>query len=305
MDARTRWGPEGRQAAVAFSFDHLGEAADLEFGRWPPDRPVGRHHSALRDVPALLDALPAKVSFYVESWSLDVYPETVRAIVDAGHELGCHGMRHERWSDLTPDQERDHLERCRRDFERHAIELLGLRPPGGVAAKSSASVVREQGLRYISPVGVASGVLDGDLAVLETSAAAADVAFYSAPFVRYRRYKPGPQTLTPQDLVDGFMAEVERAVEAGSFIAPVCHPFMQSSTPDRTDPARIEAIAEVVRRLVRDDRVWLATGAEIAEWMLDNADGVPSVRSLEPPEWLDPAQHHSMHLQVKRGSQAA
>jgi hypothetical protein len=43
-----RWGPEGKQAGVTITFDNLGEASDLEFGRWPIDRPVGQHHSAVR-----------------------------------------------------------------------------------------------------------------------------------------------------------------------------------------------------------------------------------------------------------------
>jgi peptidoglycan/xylan/chitin deacetylase (PgdA/CDA1 family) len=97
------WGPDGRQAAICFSFDNLGETSDLEFSRWPNNRPVGDHHSVRRDLPAILDALATKSTFFVETWNFDVYPEAIEAIVEAGHEIGCHGMRHEMWWQLTPE----------------------------------------------------------------------------------------------------------------------------------------------------------------------------------------------------------
>lgn len=292
-----RWGPDGRQAAVSFAFDNLGEASDLEFGRWPVDRPVGRHHSAVRDVPLLLDALgDARVAFFIESWNLAVYPDVVRSIVEAGHEVGSHAIRHEIWCTLTPDQERDHLRRCVDDFARHGIEIRGLRPPGAIAARGSAEILPELGLTYISPLGVASGVLDTGLVVLESVPGASDVAFYSPSFVEYRRYKPGNEILCPDDLVEGMMFEIEQAVEAGGYISTTCHPFMQSPTPDRTDPARIKAIAEVVRRIEADERLWSATPAEVADWMLRHREDFPGPASLDPPAYWNP----SFYQDIKR-----
>ena len=177
---------------------------------------------------------------------------------------------------------------------RHGIELRGLRPPGGVAAPSSAGVLAEAGLRYVSPFSAPSGVLESGLAVLECSPAAADVAFYSPAFTGYRRYKPGPGTLSPEDLVDGVMAEVETTIAAGGFLAVLCHPHLQSPTPERTDPARIAAIGEVARRLAGDDRLWSATCADVAGWMLDHAQDFPPPGSLEPPEWWDPSVYDNI-----------
>ena len=45
------WGVERRPGALSFTFDNLGEAADIEFGQWPADKPVGEHYSARRVVP--------------------------------------------------------------------------------------------------------------------------------------------------------------------------------------------------------------------------------------------------------------
>ncbi len=285
-----KWGPEGRRAAVSFCFDNLGEASDLEFGRWPVDRPVGQHHSVLRDLPLLLEALDGhRVAFFIESWNLAVYPHAIRDIADAGHEIGSHGIRHEIWCTLTPDQERDHIMRCVEDFDRHGVEIKGLRPPGAIAASESASVLPEAGLTYISPLGVATGVVDTGLAVLESQPGASDVAFYSPSFTAYRNYKPSTETLSADDFVDGMMYEIERIVECGGYLSTTCHPFVQSTSPDHTDPARVEAIAEVVRRIDADDRIWSAQPREVADWMRARPDEFPGPESLDPPAYWNPS----------------
>jgi peptidoglycan/xylan/chitin deacetylase (PgdA/CDA1 family) len=299
---RGRWGPEAKQAAVSLTFDNLGEASDIEFSRWPPDRPVGRHHSVLRDLPAILRALgDARVTFFIEAWNLSVYPAAIQAIAEAAHEIGCHGMRHEVWGLLTSEQELDRIKRCQHDFAQHGIELHGLRPPGGVAAPSSAQVLPAAGLRYISPFSTPSGVLDSGLAILECNPAAADVAFYSPAFTRHRNYKPGSHALSAEDLLQGVMAEVETTIAAGGFVAVLFHPHLQSPTPERTDPARIAAIGEIARRLSADDRLWLATCAQVANWMLDHSEDFPPPPSLSPPEWWDPSIYKTIrrdhHLQ--------
>jgi hypothetical protein len=125
------------------------------------------------------------------------------------------------------------------------------------------------------------------------------VAFYSTAFTGHRKYKPGPETLSPEDLVEGVMAEVETTIAAGEFLAVLCHPHLQSPTPERTDPARIEAIGEIVHRLAGDDRLWLATCAEVADWMLDHRQDFPPSPSLDPPEWWDP----SVYDNITRGYQ--
>lgn len=297
--ARQRWGPEGRQAAVSFAFDNLGEASDIEFGRWPTDQPVGSHHSVMRDLPLILEALRGStVAFFVEAWNVHVYPDAIQAINEAGHEIGSHGMRHEIWCSLTPDQERDHMKRCIDDFGRYGVEIKGLRPPGAIAAAGSAQVLPELGVSYISPLGVPTGMLDTGLAVLESVPAASDVAFYSPSFAQYRNFKPGPGTLTPADFVDGMMAEIEKVVLAGGYLSTTCHPFYQSPEPGRTDPARIEALAEVVRRIEAAEHIWAATPREVADWMIARPAEFPGPSSLEPPSWWNPSFYQDLRREV-------
>ena len=87
--------------AVLLSFDNLGEAADLERHGAPPRGP---HPSVTVGLPRALDALAAldlRATFFVEGLNAELYPQALRDIAAAGHEVGLHGWRHERWDELS------------------------------------------------------------------------------------------------------------------------------------------------------------------------------------------------------------
>src|SRR3954469_17036845 len=80
-------------------------------------------------VPRILDLLARHeipATFFVPGHTALAYPELVRAIRDAGHELGHHGGVHEPLSGLAPDREREIL---RRGLD--ALDTVaGVRPVG-------------------------------------------------------------------------------------------------------------------------------------------------------------------------------
>ena len=58
---------------------------------------------------ALLREAGAPSTFFSTGDVAARYPDAIRAIVDAGHELGCHGHTHRRFTDLAPDAARDEI----------------------------------------------------------------------------------------------------------------------------------------------------------------------------------------------------
>jgi polysaccharide deacetylase family protein (PEP-CTERM system associated) len=55
----------------------------------------------------LLDLLAARrtrVTFFILGWVAERHPRLLRAIVDAGHEIGCHSYAHELVYRMTPEQ---------------------------------------------------------------------------------------------------------------------------------------------------------------------------------------------------------
>jgi peptidoglycan-N-acetylglucosamine deacetylase len=72
---------------------------------------------ATRRILALLGASGLQATFFVPGHTALAYPDLVRQISAEGHEIGHHGFVHERTTELTPDRERDVLDR--------GLEILG------------------------------------------------------------------------------------------------------------------------------------------------------------------------------------
>jgi len=78
----------------------------------------------------LLDESNSKATFFTLGWIAERYPQVVRRIVDAGHELASHGYGHQRASDLTPEQFRDDISRAKKLLEDlGGVTIRGYRAP--------------------------------------------------------------------------------------------------------------------------------------------------------------------------------
>ena len=147
----TVWGPDGRRAAVSLTFDNLGEAADLERGKWPEDEQLGHHFSVRRTLPRILDALDEselRATFFVEGLNAELYPEALLEIAERGHDLGYHGWRHEYWAGLSASEEALLLERGVREMSNVGVRPRGFRPPGGRLNPASLSLLESLGFTY-------------------------------------------------------------------------------------------------------------------------------------------------------------
>lgn len=73
----------------------------------------------------LLDRQHIRITFNVVSDLCLTHPERIRRIANAGHEIACHGRRHERPRDLNDDALDEMLASAISDFS-----TLGIRPQG-------------------------------------------------------------------------------------------------------------------------------------------------------------------------------
>jgi polysaccharide deacetylase family protein (PEP-CTERM system associated) len=53
-----------------------------------------------------------KATFFIVGWVAEKHPQIVRAIADAGHEIGCHSYAHRLVYELTAEEFRRDTERC-------------------------------------------------------------------------------------------------------------------------------------------------------------------------------------------------
>ncbi len=276
-----QWGPHGRQGVVAFSFDNVGEAGELEFGLWPKNKRVGFHPSIYETLPFLLDTLAEhrmKATFFVEAWNVEHYPDAVRAIAAEGHEIGSHGYRHESWFKLTDEQQIATLKKAHDLFASVGVNIRGFRPPSGISMPATEAAFEQFGYIYVSPVGGQPGVRNG-VAVIPSEMHGTDVSYYSKTFKKFRH--PLATGTEGQAFARGFELMLDRIAESGDCRSPVSHVTTPLDTQERRDTFR-----RIVEMAAKDDRLWKPTIAEAAEWMLRNASALPQppLRSFHP-EW--------------------
>ena len=98
---------------------------------------------------ALLERRGIQATFFVPGHTALAYPELVREIRDAGHELGHHGWVHEPLSQLEPDRERELLRRGLDALDRVAgVRPLGYRAPSVDVSAATVAILVEHGFLY-------------------------------------------------------------------------------------------------------------------------------------------------------------
>ena len=106
---------------------------------------------ALRRILDLLDRFGIKSTFFIPGHSAVAFPEPTRMIRAAGHEIGHHGWVHENPAMLTPEQERQVLERGLEALDRIAgARPVGYRSPAWDNSPATVSLLLEYGFEYES-----------------------------------------------------------------------------------------------------------------------------------------------------------
>jgi peptidoglycan/xylan/chitin deacetylase (PgdA/CDA1 family) len=210
---------------ISITFDNLGEVSALERGQWPAGEPLGRHQSVTRALPRILELLDdagLRATFFVEGLNTELYPDTLRELDAAGHEVAYHGWRHEPWADLEPAAERESLERGVAAMDRLGLRPVGFRPPGGALTPATPDLLRELGFEYCSPAAGAAETLNG-LAVLPFRWPLVDAFHYLPHFAGLRERYLGTGEPQPPSRLRG---EIEAGLGGDGFVALLFHPFL-------------------------------------------------------------------------------
>jgi polysaccharide deacetylase family protein (PEP-CTERM system associated) len=97
-----------------------------------------------------------RATFFTLGWVAERYPELVRRIVDAGHELACHGYSHIRVTGQSPAEFREDARRARQLLEDiSGCAVLGYRAASySIGAKNlwAFQVLADLGFRYSSSI---------------------------------------------------------------------------------------------------------------------------------------------------------
>ena len=77
----------------------------------------------------LFERLGIKTSWFIPGHSIETFPEQMKAVAEAGHEIGIHGYSHENPVAMTPEQEEAVLDKCI-----DLVTKLQGKPPTGYVA---------------------------------------------------------------------------------------------------------------------------------------------------------------------------
>jgi polysaccharide deacetylase family protein (PEP-CTERM system associated) len=105
---------------------------------------------------AQFDCAGVRATMFTLGWVAERYPQVVRRIVDAGHELASHGYGHARVDTMTPDAFRADIRHAKQLLEDiGGVEVAGYRAPTFSIGPRNAwafDVLEEEGHRYSSSV---------------------------------------------------------------------------------------------------------------------------------------------------------
>jgi peptidoglycan/xylan/chitin deacetylase (PgdA/CDA1 family) len=266
LNSEIRW-PEGRRLAVMLSFDFQG-GEDVR-----PDKNGRINHeqwtqaeygpqTGIWRILRILDETNVKATFLTCGGIAERYPEQVKAIVRAGHEIAGHGYHHETARDLTLEQEREVIEKTTAMIEKRT----GKRPVGWrscTQSPNSIALLMENGYLWNS------NSFSFDLPFLWQNNGRQLVELPRQPFGDGRAYGHGDSGNPNDALViwKAFFDEMyEESKSAPTFCPFQFHPFISSR------PGRAHALKTLIQHMSSREGVWFARGSEIAELTLRLAD---------------------------------
>ena len=262
--------PQGYRAAAAFTFDVDAESCVLAHDPAAAKRMSLMSHQSYGPrvaVPRLLRLLErqgVRATFFVPGFTAECYPDTVRAIVDGGHEVGHHGYLHEPMQGVDATTEAGYLDRGLDALERvSGLRPVGYRAPWWEMNWHTPGLLAQRGFRYDS------SLLDGDKPyrfVVEPDAAQTlieiPVDWALDDWEQYAFY-PGVTGSgvieSPAKVLEMWTLEAEaHHLEGGCFV--LTNPPFISGRPSKA--VALERLIETVKGM---DGMWVTTLSDIAE----------------------------------------
>ncbi|WP_426247372.1 polysaccharide deacetylase family protein [Nocardioides sp. LHG3406-4] len=264
--------PDGCRGAASFTFDVDAESGVLCSHPAAAGNLSTMSHQAygprvgLPRILAMLDRHSVRATFFVPGYTAECYPDRIRMVRDAGHEVAAHGYLHETPADVSPSVERAALLHGLDVLE----ELLGTRPigyrsPSWGLSLDSVGILGEAGIGYDS------SLMDGDEPYLIAHAAGRPLVELPVqwglddwePFAYLPEITGSGVIAHPREVVSRWTDEYQATTDEGGHFILTCHPFLSGR------PSRTRALEELVATAVADPGVWVATMGEVADLAAD------------------------------------
>lgn len=260
----------GARCAVALSFDSDHESSELRSGGQSIGNMSWGQYGSRVGVPRILDvlaryAIPA--TFFVPAVVARLHVEEQRRVVGEGHEIGMHGWIHESNSTLPSAVERELAMRAVDTLAAIAGKRpVGMRTPSWDFSPATLAIAQELGLVYDSSL-----MADDDCYELLLDGKPSGVVEVPVEWIRddgaylwYSRTSAARPQLSPPDVLDIFVRELDAAFDEGGLFQLTMHPHVIGYR------SRIWILEEIIRHARAHPNVWFATHCQVAEWARDH-----------------------------------
>jgi len=269
MPPESVWPDEYRCAAV-FTFDLDADeiwrrrAADDSAWDTPPIRTRGTYgpRVAVPRILDLFDRYDLRCTFFIPGKVAADWPDAVRDIHEAGHEIGLHGYTHTNPARLPPEEEEAELVRAIETFE----DLIGERPvgyrsPAGDFSNHSFDILSRNGVIYDSSLKDTDMPypLDDEGRIVELP----DTWYLDDfPYYGYNMYPqiPYQSDIEPNEAVfDTYRREFDGLYKRGRFFNLIMHPQLMRSS-------RVDHLEALLQHVLETDDTWITTVEDVARY---------------------------------------
>ena len=261
--------PPGVRAAACLTFDMDAEAAVLTADISSISRMSPMSHQSygpLVGVPRILALLKrhgVTATFFIPGYSAHRYPDVVRAVAEAGHEIAHHSYFHENTVGMDAKTEGDMLDlglRALRDVA--GVRPQGYRAPMWEMNYHTPALLAERGFRWDS------SLMDADHPYVLAVDGAAPGSLVEVPVSwgldDWEQYAFLPGLIgsgvieSPAKALEMWTLELDAMHRLGAAFVLCCHPFLSGR------PSRAQALERLIERMKALDGLWITTVGEVA-----------------------------------------
>ena len=255
--------PKNKQCAVSFTFDFDAESVWIADNPANADRPgvlsQGRYAPRVA-VPLILEMLKRqklKATFFVPGVTAEAHPDSVKAILQDGHEVAAHGHTHTSPTKLSATQEEEALIRSRHLLEDLGARVIGYRSPSWDFSTHTLGFLQKHGFCY------SSNMMDDirpyrhpDTDIIELPV---QWVLDDAPHFWFSAASWTKKISTTAEVREIWHAEFEGIYELGGSFILTLHPQIIGR------PHRLKMLDDFIGFVKSHRGVWIKTCAKIAQ----------------------------------------
>jgi peptidoglycan/xylan/chitin deacetylase (PgdA/CDA1 family) len=263
--------PDGCTAAATLGFDLDAEDVALTVDPASRHRLSAMSHQAygpLTGVPRVLDLLERhdlRATFFCPGYTAERYPDMLRRVRDAGHEIAHHGYLHEAMAGASREEEAAVLDRGLEALDRVAgVRPVGYRAPMWETTYQTAELLLDRGFLYDSslmdadvPYELAERPGAGARSIVEIPVSWALDDWEQFAFVP-ELFGPGVIE-DPAKSLAMWTAELTEAHRHGSCFTLTVHPFLSGRL------GRLRALETLIETMTSLPGLWIAPARDVAE----------------------------------------